>query len=132
ELDEDIKEEDDEDMELDEEYEDENENPAEMICFWSTKKTAKSCTNKDWKNYKVTEISIVEFIENWCIGLSNDQLLAGLNFDSNRNGIEVDPLELIIQIYHFAKLENIEIYEQTRFDNLILEIKKSLIEEEKE
>lgn len=114
------------------EYEDENENPAELICFWSSEEKANQCINQEWKNYKLDEITLVEFIENWCIGMSNDEILVGSDFDFNRNGEESDPLEIILYINDYCKKENIKIelesYES--LTNLAIEIKKVLITEE--
>ena len=78
--------------------EDNKGNPIGMICFWSEKVRAKSCAKDEWRKYKVTEISLAEFIENWCIGMANDGLLIGTQFDQNLFGHEVEPLELILEL----------------------------------
>lgn len=80
------------------EYEDNDGEPIGLICFWSEKALAKSCIMDDWNDYEPVEISLSNFIENWCIGMSNDGLLIGSNFDQNMFGFEVDPLELIIDL----------------------------------
>jgi hypothetical protein len=79
-------------------YEEDNGNPIGMICFWAEKVRAKSCAKDEWKKYKVTEISLTEFIENWCIGMANDGLLIGTQFDQNLFGYEVEPLDLILEL----------------------------------
>ena len=79
-------------------YEDENGNPIRMICFWAEKVRAKSCAKDEWRKYKVTEISLAEFMENWCVGMSNDGLLIGTQFDQNLFGHEVEPLDLILEL----------------------------------
>ena len=78
--------------------EDTDGNPIGMICFWAEKVRAKSCAKDEWKKYKVTEISLSEFIENWCIGMANDGLLIGTQFDQNLFGFEIEPLELLIDL----------------------------------
>ncbi len=50
-----------------------------------------------------------DFIENCCIGMSNDGLLIGSNFDQNIFGFEVDPLELIIDLTKELKNQEKEI-----------------------
>ena len=69
-----------------------------MICFWAEKVRAKSCAKDEWRKYKVTEISLAEFMENWCVGMSNDGLLIGTQFDQNLFGHEVEPLDLILEL----------------------------------
>ncbi len=70
-------------------FEDDNGNPIGMICFWAEKVRAKSCAKDEWKKYKVTEIPVAEFMENWCVGMAIDGLLIGH---------EVAPLELILEL----------------------------------
>ena len=79
-------------------YEDDNGNPAGMICFWAEKVRAKSCAKEEWKTYKPTEIQLAEFMENWCVGMANDGLIIGTQFDQNLFGYEIDPLELILEL----------------------------------
>lgn len=85
-------------------YEDDNGNPIGMICFWAEKVLAKSCAKDEWKKYKVTKIPLTEFIENWCIGIANDGLLVGTQFDQNLFGYEAEPLELILELTTELKL----------------------------
>ena len=79
-------------------FEDKNGNPTEMICFWAENIRAKSCIKGEWKKYKVTEIPLVDFLENWCIGMANDGLLIGTQFDQNMFGFEAEPLELLLEL----------------------------------
>ena len=75
-------------------FEDE-EGALGLICFWSEIALAKFCAKDEWLEYIPTEISLESFIENWCIGMSNDGLIVGINFDQNLFGFEIEPLELI-------------------------------------
>lgn len=79
-------------------FEDDNGNAIGMICFWAEKVRAKSCAKEEWKKYKVTEIPLAEFMENWCVGMANDGLLIGTQFDQNMFGFEAEPLELILDL----------------------------------
>lgn len=79
-------------------YDDENGEPVGIICFWAEKARAKSCIKNGWKNYEPTEIPLSEFMENWCVGMENDGLLIGIQFDQNMFGFEAEPLELIIEL----------------------------------
>ena len=80
------------------EHEDEDGEPIIIICFWAEESLAKSCIRKDWSDYNVTPISLSEFIENWCVGMENDGLLVGTEFDQNMFGFEAKPLELILEL----------------------------------
>ncbi len=79
-------------------FEDDDGNPVGMICFWAEKARAKSCAQDEWKKYKVTKIPLAEFMENWCVGMANDGLLIGTQFDQNLFGYEVEPLDLILEL----------------------------------
>ncbi|RVU90025.1 DUF2750 domain-containing protein [Flavobacterium columnare] len=85
-------------------YQDEEGNPIAILCVWSQKKYAQICQNEEWANYKVEEIDLVDFIENWCIGLDSDAMMAGIEFDKNLYGYEADPLELILEIVDYLKI----------------------------
>jgi len=79
-------------------YEDENEEPIGLICFWAEKAFAKSCIKDDWDEYLITEIQLSDFMENWCVGMRNDGLLVGTEFDQNMFGYESEPLELVLDL----------------------------------
>jgi hypothetical protein len=79
-------------------YDNDNGEPVGMICFWAEKVRAKSCIKDGWKKYETTEISLSEFMESWCLGMENDGLLIGTEFDKNMFGFESEPLELIIEL----------------------------------
>lgn len=89
------------------EFDDKDGNPIELICFWAERALANSCRKSDWENYELVELSLEEFIENWCVGLYNDELLVGTSFDQNMFGYEVEPLELILEIIEELKSKQI-------------------------
>jgi hypothetical protein len=39
-----------------------------------------------------------DFIENWCLGMENDELLVGSEFDRIMFGFASEPMELIIEL----------------------------------
>ncbi|WP_428225402.1 DUF2750 domain-containing protein [Flavobacterium sp.] len=79
-------------------YEDEEGDPVQIICFWSEENLAKACINHEWTAYKLYEIDLADFMENWCVGIDMDGLMAGTDFDGNLNGYEADSLEMILEI----------------------------------
>ena len=60
---------------------------------------------------------MAEFLENWCIGMSNDSLLVGTNFDRNLFGYEVDPLEILLEVLNELEETNKQI-QLTHFESL--------------
>jgi Protein of unknown function (DUF2750) len=110
------------------EYENEAGEPIELICFWGEKDAATACAKNDWSSFNVTEISLVEFVENWCIGMHNDEILAGTAFDDNLFGAEIEPLVIVYQVIEELKhtgktlaltqYENLEELEALVNDNL--------------
>ena len=100
------------------EFDDENGEPVGIICFWSEKALANSCIKNGWIDYNVAEIPLSELIENWCVGMNNDGLLVGTNFDQNMFGFEIEPLELILELVKELKAINSNIVFQ-KFENLI-------------
>lgn len=100
-----------------ENYEDENDQPVGVMCFWSEIALAEACAKNDWKNYHVAEITLSEFIEDWCVGIYSEGLMIGTDFDKNRFGYESDSLELILDIVNELKNLGKEI-EFKKFENL--------------
>ncbi len=87
-------------------YDDENGEPVEVMCFWSDEALAASCTKEGWANYQVVEIPLAEFMEHWCIEMNNDGLLAGIDFDGELSGPEMEPLELAMGLIKELKSAN--------------------------
>ena len=79
-------------------YEDEEGEPIEIICFWAEKSLAKSCIKEGWVDYELSEMPLSDFMENWCVGMDNDGLLIGTEFDQNMFGYETEPLDLILDL----------------------------------
>lgn len=99
------------------EIEDENGDAVGIICFWSDKARAKSCIKNEWSEYEVDELGLAEFIENWCVGMSNDGLIVGTNFDQNVYGYEIEPLDLILEIINELYSQN-KLIKFKKFDGI--------------
>lgn len=109
-------------------FENEENEPVDVLCFWSDKSKAQACANGDWKDYAPVEIPLGEFIENWCVGMSNDGIMAGTDFDSELEGFEADTLELILEIAEEVKTQNktIELSNNKTLDELVSEVNSIL------
>jgi hypothetical protein len=98
-----------------------------VLPFWSNSKYALACATEDWSHYQPDEFSLSEFLEHWCIGMDNDNALAGTNWDSNLFGDEVEPLELALEILAELKAKNKKVNFQNyagveAFENKIKEL----------
>lgn len=98
-------------------YEDENGKPMPVMCFWSEENKAQSCAKDKWKSYQPSSIKLASFIEEWCVGIYNEGLLVGTDFDENKIGNELDALELILEIVDELLSQKKEL-EFQKFENL--------------
>ena len=83
--------------------------PVPVFCFWSNFNDAKNARKINWKNHEVVEICLVTFIEDFLVQLYNDSLIAGLNFNSEMEGFESDPLNLISAIIENVNQQKIQL-----------------------
>jgi hypothetical protein len=104
-------------MSLSNYFTDEEDDQMELFCFWSDPELAKSHIQNEWADYKLDELSLSDFLEDWCIAMSDENYVAGLNFSTEMSGIEVDTLELLIEICQKLKENNTEISFK-KFNNL--------------
>jgi hypothetical protein len=75
----------------------------DVIPFWSDRAYAKACARDDWKNYSANEIPLAEFLENWCLGMAENETLVGTNWDANMFGKENDALVVALDILNHLK-----------------------------
>jgi hypothetical protein len=65
-----------------------------VLVFWSDKELAAAHAVDEWEFYAPSSIALDEFIENWLPGMHEDEALVGPDWDSDLDGIEVEPLDL--------------------------------------
>jgi hypothetical protein len=65
-----------------------------VMPFWSDHAYARQCANKAWADYEPTPIPLEMFLEHWLPGMAGDDLLVGTNWNAQRCGHEIEPLEL--------------------------------------
>lgn len=90
---------------------------TEVILFWSDESGAKACAEDDWADYVPESLSVVEFLENWCVGMYGDALLLGANWDTDLTGKEAEPLEVALDVVNELKTQG-KTLEFTQYDNL--------------
>lgn len=71
---------------------------AAVVPFWSERGLAKTSARDDWKSFVPTEIPLTVFLEDWCMGMAENETLAGINWDANMHGIETDPVGVALDI----------------------------------
>ncbi len=79
---------------------------AEVYVFWQTQDAAQQCSKEEWKDYKPEKISLAEFLEDWCVGIFEENSLIGVQWDYNLCGGEIEPMELAQQIIGEIKKTN--------------------------
>jgi len=66
-----------------------------VIPFWSDEKMAASLCNQEWTIYQPVAIAIEEFLDDWLVGMHQDVIRAGINWNQDLEGQEVEPLDLL-------------------------------------
>ena len=69
-----------------------------VVPFWSERGLAKLCARDDWKSFLPTEVPLAIFLEDWCMGMAENETLAGINWDAKMLGKEIDALTLAADI----------------------------------
>ncbi|WP_028863831.1 DUF2750 domain-containing protein [Psychromonas aquimarina] len=71
-----------------------NKDAAAVYLFWSEPALAKKLQNEEWTNYKVEAISLSVFLESWLDGMQKEHVFAGVNWDENLYGLEIEAMVL--------------------------------------
>ena len=102
-----------------------NSEEIDVIPFWEDRFYAKSCAVDDWKGYAAVSIPLSDFLENWCVGMIEENILAGINWDAKMIGNEVNASTLAIDILDRLKAIDsaIEFMEYGSIDELMAKIK---------
>ena len=82
---------------------------AEVYVFWQSQDDAQLCSKEEWQTYKPEIISLAEFLEDWCVGIFEENNLIGVQWDYNLCGGEIEPMELAQQIIGEIKKTNTSI-----------------------
>ena len=71
-----------------------NDSDCDVLLFWSDEAYARRVAVQEWSTYIPTMIGLQSFIDNWLKGIHKDMMLAGVNFNADLAGLEIDPLVL--------------------------------------
>lgn len=83
--------------------------PVPVICFWSNKDLAKAGLDKVWNNYRIIDICLATFIEDYLVNIYNESLIVGLNYNEFLEGTEADPLDVIAALIDALNLKKLDL-----------------------
>lgn len=66
-----------------------------VMPFWSQESFAQVHCKDDWESYQAVAIDLEEFLEEWLPGMHEDVMLVGVNWNSELEGEEVEPIDLL-------------------------------------
>lgn len=66
-----------------------------VIPFWSEQKLAEKLCSEEWSVYKPVAIAMEEFLDDWLTGMHEDVHRAGINWNHDLEGQELEPLDLL-------------------------------------
>ena len=75
-----------------------NENPSDIILFWSDRAYAKRAKQNNYPEFEETEITLFNFLFRWLPGMSSEGVLAGTNWTGDLVGLEYDAYDLRLEI----------------------------------
>lgn len=79
-----------------------NNEEQDVIPFWSDEALAKAVAADDWAAFRPASMSLSEFLENWLVGMHNDELLVGTDWNADLSGRETEPLMLALALVEEA------------------------------
>jgi hypothetical protein len=71
-----------------------NKDATAVYLFWSEPALAEKLQNEEWANYQVQAITLSVFLESWLDGMQKQQVFAGVNWDENLYGLEIEAMVL--------------------------------------
>jgi len=74
---------------------------SEVMPFWSDEAYAKLHCVGEWAGFKPVAMDLEEFVEDWLLGMIEDDVLVGPNWNADLEGLEIEPIEI-------AKLLSVE------------------------
>lgn len=87
-----------------------NRDATAVYLFWSEPALAEKLQNEEWANYKIQPITLSVFLESWLDGMQKQQVFAGVNWDENLYGLEIEAMVLKNSI--IEKLKEMELKEE--------------------
>ncbi len=70
----------------------------DVMPFWSRKAFAQAVCLDEWADCEPQPVDVDDFIDNWLPGLQKDGLMVGINWTTDLEGTEIEPLELSLDL----------------------------------
>jgi hypothetical protein len=67
---------------------------TEVMPFWSEEAYAKEHCVGEWEEFEPVAMDLSEFVEDWLVGMAEDGVLVGPNWNSELEGLEVEPEDI--------------------------------------
>ncbi len=71
-----------------------NKDAQAVYLFWSEPALAEKLKAQEWADYQVEAISLEVLMSSWLDGMQKEKVYAGLNWDEELYGIEIEAKEL--------------------------------------
>ena len=71
-----------------------DEDESTILLFWGDAAGAERVQQNGFENFQIEEISLFDFLYRWLPGMSDDEVLVGVNWDQDLVGTESEPLDL--------------------------------------
>ena len=71
-----------------------NKDATAVYLFWSDAKLAEQLKTEEWADYKVEAIALNVFFDSWLDGMQKQQVFAGVNWDKDLCGLEIEAMVL--------------------------------------
>lgn len=71
-----------------------NKDATAVYLFWSDAILAEKLKTEEWADYKVESIALNVFFDSWLDGMQKQQVFAGVNWDEELCGLEVEAMVL--------------------------------------
>ena len=98
-------------------YDDDLGEPISVFCFWDNPEDARACRQDEWEDYRLTGIDLEMFMEDILSDMDESGALAGIAFDTELFGTEVEPIELLGELLdEIARQERV--YDYPSYDEL--------------
>ena len=83
-------------------------NETYVMPFWSKESGFKKICTDGWQDYTPVKITFDSFLDDWLVGMHNDLLLIGLDWDSELIGEEHEPLDVLEYIEGYMNGGSVE------------------------
>lgn len=71
-----------------------DEDEKTILLFWGDAEGAQRVQQNGFENFEIEQITLFDFLYRWLSGMSEDDVLVGVNWDQDLVGTEAEPFEL--------------------------------------